>query len=208
MQKQTYSSSEQTKKKMSCALKALMQQKPLDRIAILDITDRCGIRRQNFYYHFDDIYALLRWTFEQEALPLLYDAQTGLVRKDGLLQLFRYLDENREFCYMALISVERGRLRHFFEEDIYNMVSNTIRQICAEIGPFAGSREDLRIATRFCVLAVGALTESWLRGEIDRSPEELVRFLHTALSDQIQGATQRLSQTSSSNFHSCNTEKR
>lgn len=48
-----------------------MIQKPLERITVAEIMDTCGMRRQHFYYYFTDIYDLLRWTFEKEALELL-----------------------------------------------------------------------------------------------------------------------------------------
>ena len=71
MERRTNAASDQTKYALAVALKELMAQKPIDKITIHDLTERCGIRRQNFYYHFEDVYGLLRWTFEEEALSLL-----------------------------------------------------------------------------------------------------------------------------------------
>lgn len=31
----------------------------------------CGMARQHFYYHFEDIYDAVRWMFDQEAVALL-----------------------------------------------------------------------------------------------------------------------------------------
>ena len=45
---------------MADALKALLEQKPLHNIAVNDIAERCGVTRQTFYYHFEDVYDLLR----------------------------------------------------------------------------------------------------------------------------------------------------
>ena len=66
-----YKTSETTCQAISGALKQLMTQKPLERITVAEIMDTCGMRRQHFYYYFTDIYDLLRWTFEKEALELL-----------------------------------------------------------------------------------------------------------------------------------------
>lgn len=68
MEKRTYAASDQTKHALAQALKTLMTQKPFDRITIQDITELCGIRRQHFYYHFQDIYDLLRWMFQEDAV--------------------------------------------------------------------------------------------------------------------------------------------
>ena len=37
----------------------LLNERPLDKITIKDIVDDCGISRNTFYYHFQDIAALL-----------------------------------------------------------------------------------------------------------------------------------------------------
>ena len=37
----------------------LLNERPLDKITIKDIVDDCGISRNTFYYHFQDITALL-----------------------------------------------------------------------------------------------------------------------------------------------------
>ena len=71
MEKRTYAVSDQTKQAMVSALKAMMIQKPVDKITIQDITDRCGIRRQNFYYHFADIPTLLEQIITDEAEKII-----------------------------------------------------------------------------------------------------------------------------------------
>lgn len=119
MEKRTYAASDQTKHALAQALKTLMTQKPFDRITIQDITELCGIRRQHFYYHFQDIYDLLRWMFQEEAVSLLHQHEGALLWQDGLLQLFHYIEANRAVCLCALNSVGRDCLKRFFEADIY-----------------------------------------------------------------------------------------
>ena len=60
------------------ALCQLLEAKTLEKITVKDIVARCGVNRQTFYYHFHDVYDLMRWIFEREAANL---AQT--VREAG-----------------------------------------------------------------------------------------------------------------------------
>ena len=46
--------------------------------------------------------------------------------------------------------------------------------------------------THFYVVALAGMTESWLLGEIDRTPEELIQFVDTILNDQVNGAAARV----------------
>lgn len=119
MERKANAASDQTKYALAAALKELMAQKPIDRITIHDLTERCGIRRQTFYYHFEDVYDLLRWMFQAEAVALL---------------------------------------------------------------------------THIYVVASAGVVESWLLGEIERTPEQLVAFADQMLGDHIRGAQLRWSE--------------
>ena len=45
-----------TKRALSDSLKKLVLNRPISKITIKDITDGCGLNRQTFYYHFQDIF--------------------------------------------------------------------------------------------------------------------------------------------------------
>ncbi len=89
----SYSVSEITKRQLCDSLKALMGQKPLEKITIREVTEGCGLQRQAFYYHFEDIYDLVRWMFQQEAVSLLQQHEGALLWQEGLLQLLYPSDE-------------------------------------------------------------------------------------------------------------------
>lgn len=42
----------------------MINEKPFDKITVKDIVEKCGINRNTFYYHFEDIYDLLHNVFE------------------------------------------------------------------------------------------------------------------------------------------------
>ena len=199
MEKRTYAASDQTKHALASALKELMAQKPIDKITIHDLTERCGIRRQNFYYHFEDVYDLMRWMFQEEAVSLLRQHEGTLLWQEGLLQLFRYIEENRAVCLCALRSVGREHLKRFFETDVHTIIHRTVEQFGHEVGAIsAGVTEaDIELTTHFYVVALTGMLESWLLGEIDRTPEELIAFADRTLMDQVQGARLRYSKNAS-----------
>lgn len=188
------SASEQTRHALAEALKELMAQKPVDKITIRDLTDRCGIRRQNFYYHFEDVYDLMRWMFQEEAVSLLRQHEGTLLWQEGLLQLFQYLEANRAVCRCALKSVGRDTIRRFFESDLYTIIHQTVEIICDEISGSSGciTKPDIDMMTYFYVTALAGIVESWVLGEIDQTPEELISFTDTLLRDHVRGAKLRL----------------
>ena len=58
--------SSSTKEALAAALKKMMAVKPIDKITVKDLVEICGVNRQTFYYHFDDVYDLLEWVFEAD----------------------------------------------------------------------------------------------------------------------------------------------
>ena len=82
-----------TKRALATSLKKLLSQKELTKIAIKDITDDCGVKRQTFYYHFADVYDLIEWIYTltkslNQLLMIKIHMKNG--RKDFLAFLTMY----------------------------------------------------------------------------------------------------------------------
>ena len=174
-----------TKHLLTESLKRLMTQKPLNKISIREITEGCGVNRQTFYYHFEDIYDQVRWMFRQEAVKLLDQQEGVLVWQDGLLQLFRYLEENRYICLCAMHSVSHEHLRRFFQADIYDIIHRVINQLTEDLQT---NEEEMDILTHFYVSALAGMVESWLLGELPYTPETLVSAADRIIREHITGA--------------------
>lgn len=87
----------------------------------------------------------------------------------------------------------RDHLRRFFEADIYAIIHRTIEQLSEKIGVRNNldSFVDVEMLTHFYVVALAGMMESWLLGEIDRTPEQLIQFADVILNDQLNGAAAR-----------------
>ena len=178
-----------TKHLLTESLKRLMVQKPLNKISIREITEGCGVNRQTFYYHFEDIYDQVRWMFHQEAINLLDQQEGILVWQDGLLQLFRYLEENRDICLCAMHSLSHEHLRRFFQADIYDIIHRVIDQLTEDLHI---NEEGKDILTHFYVSALAGTVESWLLGELPYTPETLVAAADRIIQEHIAGALMNL----------------
>ena len=126
--------------------------------------------------------------FEEEAVSLLRQQEGALLWQEGLLQLFRYLTENRTVCLCALNSLSREHIRQFFETNITAIVRRTIDHIAQHVGLSEWQTEfETELMTRFYVVSLSGMVECWLLGEISCMPEELIQFADTMLKDQIRG---------------------
>ena len=192
MENRHYTASDYTKQAMAASLKQLMTQRPLEKISIRAIMEGCGMKRQNFYYHFEDIYALVKWMFLEEVVSPLRQHEGALFWQDGLLQLFRYLQENKAVCQCTLRSLGRPFMKEMFMDEVHAMVRHVADQL-AEQFVWASKENELEMVTKFYVIALAGVIESWVLDELDYTSEELVSFADTLLKDHIRGIVMRLS---------------
>ena len=68
----------QTKKRLAQALKKSMAKKSFDKITVKELLEACDLSRPTFYYHFQDIYALMEWMFNNEMVDLLRKSEDCL----------------------------------------------------------------------------------------------------------------------------------
>lgn len=181
--------SDYTKKMLVEALEALLREKPLNKISIKELVNQCGLNRQTFYYHFDDIFNLVEYSFEKGFMLSLYTYKGEALWQEGLKELLSELEENRIVYKHVLCDMSRDQLFHLFYKYIANLVTNAIDEI-AQI-----QKVDLQYKkniTLYFSISFGSIIEQWIFGRIDQSVDELVNFLDTLIQDQIAGAVQRL----------------
>ena len=86
-----------TKEALASALRQMMTMKPIDKVTVKDIVEICGVNRQTFYYHFDDVDDLLEWVFEQDS-DLVFPKEVVYDRwMEDMMGYIDYLVSNSAF---------------------------------------------------------------------------------------------------------------
>ena len=104
-----------TKKALAAALKELMTKKPLSKITVSDIISVCGVNRKTFYYHFQDIYDLLKWILEQEAFLVIAQFDLMVDLEQAITFGLDYVENNKHILACAYDSIGRDHLKLFLE---------------------------------------------------------------------------------------------
>lgn len=121
-----------TKKIIASSLKKFMATKPLSKITVSEIVADCNINRKTFYYHFEDVQSLLKWTLEQEAVEVFKSFDLMLDYDEALNFVIDYVEANKHILNCAYDSMGRDELRRFFYNDFYGIIMNVITK-CEEI---------------------------------------------------------------------------
>lgn len=176
---------------MAESLKKLMAQKSLQKITIQEIADDCGMNRYTFYYHFRDIYDLLAWMFEEEALSLIQKSDNCLTWQDGFRLFLRSIRENREVCKCALNSLGQEALRKMFHKEASHLMNLFLSDMK---GKHQVSEAFLAFVGDFYIAALSGIVMEWVRRDMDVPEETVMNYLRLTVGDQIEEAFRQAEQ--------------
>lgn len=123
-----------TKKTIAASLKKIMKTKPLAKITVNEIVSDCGLNRKTFYYHFEDIYALLKWIFEEEAIEIVKEFDLLTDHREAVLFIMDYIERNDYIINCAYDSIGRDEMKRFFYTDFIEITTSIIGRAEKEAG--------------------------------------------------------------------------
>ena len=183
----------QTKRALAASLKKFMRQKSLSKITVTEIITDCNVNRKTFYYHFEDIYALLKWMLEQEAIEVVKNYDLLLDYEDAVRFVVGYIGENEHILNCAYDSMGRDELKRFFYNDFVSLSRQVIVEAERQSG-LAVTEEFEDFLCDFITEAVAGLLVNSFRSkdglEQDRIITNLTVILNS-LPDMLRRAPQK-----------------
>lgn len=167
------SCSEQTKMKMAEALKELIRTEPFEKITISDITKKCCVHRQTFYYHFQDMYKLLAWLLYKELLIPLADGFSLDNMYDKLLYMFSTMYNDKEF-YQHALKINREDLNLFVGNTVTDEALKIIKMLCKENGMKFLNDEDEIFIAEFFGYGVSGVVFNWISRGMKETPDVMI----------------------------------
>jgi probable dihydroxyacetone kinase regulator len=177
--------SQTTKLALALALKNHLEKTPLDKITVKDLVEDCKVNRQTFYYHFQDIYALLEWMFLLESKKAISENKTYSTWQQGFLQAFYYVKENKSIAINIFHSIGRELLESYLYSIVYNLLMGVINEQAE--GMLVVEENKQFIANFYKCAFVGLMLE-WIRTGMKEKPEDIIDKLDKLICGDIQKA--------------------
>lgn len=114
-----------TKEKIATAVKELMRQKSIRKITVQDIMDETGMKRQSFYYHFQDIYDVIEWICFKELIHKV-DVEQETSIEEWLGDLIDTIEEDRCFYRKLANEVEWKRIALRAKEPVAEQIEKLL----------------------------------------------------------------------------------
>lgn len=165
-----------TKKALAAALKSAMEKKTLSKITINELITACNINRKTFYYHFEDIYALLKWMLEEEAIEVIKQFEIIENTEECFLFIMNYVKENRHIINCAYDSMGHEELKRFLYTDINGLMCDAIQSGEDKLNISLDNSFKEFLARFYTEAATGILID-WIKGRITLGEQTILQNL-------------------------------
>lgn len=175
-----------TKTALSNALKKRMETKPFSKITVSDIIADCGLNRKTFYYHFEDMRDLLRWTLRHEAINVVESFDFATDNKEAILFVVDYLEQNQHMLNCVYDAVGSGELRMFLYEDFKKIARKIITTAENQLGKRISEEYKDLLVSFYTDGIVGIIIE-WLNGKFKLEKSSAVRYVTDIFKGSLTG---------------------
>lgn len=165
------------KETIAAAFVALSQEKPIDKITVKDLVERCGISRQAFYYHFQDILDVMEWSIRQIVNGALQSSLRAQTPQQSVEAFIRISAEHERLLDRLWSSQRHAQVERIFVD----AMRSSIRQVITAKRPdLMLNHQDLEVALNFYAYGLaGAVFENCKSGAVDTAllSDKLCRLL-------------------------------
>lgn len=153
-----------TKKAIKDTFLSLLDERPLNRITVKDIVEACGINRNSFYYHFEDLPALLEEIIAERVRELIDSHPTMDSLEDCCDTAAEFVQQNRR----AIFHIYHSLSREVFERHLMEVCEYVVRTY-VEVD-FAGrpvAQQDKEMLIRYHKCEVFGNVIDWLNSGME-----------------------------------------
>lgn len=173
---------EMTKKLLSDSLKKLLTKKTLKKITVKDVVTDCRLTRQTFYYHFQDIYELLDWTFS-DIIKTLLEGSEESEREEGYKKLFKYFYENKSLFISTLNYMGREHFENAIYPELFEYNKDYILRLSVDSGKKIPEKK-INFLANLQTISLIAFLIHWLNSNTKQNlneHNELIKMLDISL---------------------------
>jgi AcrR family transcriptional regulator len=164
-----------TKRAIKESFWKLLNEQPLTQISVRKIVEECGINRNSFYYHFQDIPSLIEEIVMDAANALIQQHPSITSIDEGVEAAFRFTLDNKKAILHICNSVNRNIYEQYLMR-ICEYVVTTYFDTVFEKDIVSKSNRDIMILFTKCELF--GLSIDWINtGMQDDAIEKLKRLL-------------------------------
>lgn len=177
-----------TKRAIKASFLKLLNEQPLSKISVRDIVEDCGINRNSFYYHFQDIPTLIREIVKEQMDNIIASFPTVNRLDECVEAIFHTASENKRAVRNIYNSVNRDIYEHAVMQLCEYLVETYFQTVFPEAKLDESEKE---LAVRFFKCEIFGLFFEWVEtGMKDNAIDEAHRIMELCrvVFDEIQNS--------------------
>ena len=181
---------------------ALAKEKPVDKITVKEIVDRCQINRNSFYYHFQDLPDLIESIFEDQLNEeVSHHANEGVTAV--LLGAIEILEGEHDICRNIYYSKNRDILFMRISRRVTRIVEDGLKK--TYMPRYVISDEDFAIIVQLYRMEVAGFILDWLNAgmnyDLTRRVGRMLDLRAGTLENMLEKAQRTRLSAASQDYH-------
>lgn len=148
-----------TRNAIKASFLKLLNQRPLNQITVKDIVEDCGVNRNSFYYHFEDLPALLEEIVGEQVTAMIELHPTIDSVEEGCDTIVEFVTKNKRAIYHIYNSLSRDMFERHLMKLCQYVVSAYVETIPAGL---LANEEEKAVFIRFHRCALFGTVIDWL----------------------------------------------
>lgn len=177
-----------TKQSIRRSFMALLSEMPFEKITVRDITGRCGISRNTFYYYYRDVYALAEEIFNQEVEKVAEHVEACNSWQHAFLEATCFATKNRKAILHVYDSPSRNLLERYYHNAILAAMLAFVRR---QADGLDVPEQKITALARFYTAALTGLSAEWLSSGMKGELDPLINDLGDLLDGNIRRSLER-----------------
>ena len=177
-----------TKKAIVQTFLKLLDDRPLNQITVKDIVEACGINRNSFYYHFEDLPSLMEEILKDEADRIINEHASVSCLEDCLCVAIDFALKHKRAVMHTYGATNRALYEQYLDRVSQYVVSEYVNMKFKEI-PADPADTELLIHFFKCILIGGAL--DWIADGMRYDIRQHVRRLCLLFDGTVEEALHR-----------------
>lgn len=166
-------------------LAKMLESQSLSKITIQQLVDKCGVGRNTFYYHYQDIYMLLEDLLEDQK-KILIEQMKQYDTDEIFIRIFEYILKNQNIIYHIQNSIDtriiEKYLNDIFEWICYQYIDHNMKDITID-------DNELKFVVNFVSYAFTGMVINWFTNDFS---EEVLKDNFDNIKKYLNGNTLQL----------------
>ena len=163
----------------------MLKTRPLSSITVKDVVMECGVSRQSFYYHFNDIYDVIEWFFTKETEKALQAYSDIDSWQTGYIRIMYWAQKNRPLVMNTYASIQREYIEVFMYRVLYQYIIKVVQNEATDLNV---NEQQCAFVAQFYTLAINAVSLEWIKTGMKDKPESIAESVNFMIEGDFRKA--------------------